>query len=123
MAKLVRENKALREFTFFLVAITIVGVLVCFIIKNEYTILFQLWFKRMYNKVKDFYENLSLEDKKVLYNLATRNAKVSKDKAADYLLKKGWSKENVRIALNLGAKVIKHSIRIIDKKLSNEEKK
>jgi len=121
MTKLIKENKALREFTFFLIAITFVGVLVCFIVKNEYTILFQLWFKRMYKKAKEFYDNLSPEDKRVLYDLATRNAKISKDKAADYLAKKGWSNENIRTALNLGAKVIKHSIKTIDKKLKGDE--
>ena len=120
MSKVLKENKGLREFTFFLITITIIGIPICFLIKDTYCVLFQIWFKRMYNKVKDFYENLSLEDKRVLYNLATRNAKVSKDKAADYLLKKGWSKENVRTALNLGAKVIKHSIKAIDKKFKKD---
>ena len=123
MTKLVRENKGLREFTFFLVTLTIIGIVICFIIKNSYCVLFQLWFKRMYKKTKEFYENLSVEDKKTLYGLATKYAKVSKDKTADYLSKKGWSNDNIRTALNLGAKVIKHSIKVIDKKLSDEDKK
>ena len=118
MSKVLKENKALREFTYVLVSITIVGVLVCFIVKNDYTILFQLWFKRMYKKAKEFYDNLSLEDKKTLYRLATKYRDISKDTIADYLIKNGWEKENVKTALNLGAKVIKHSIKVLDKKMS-----
>jgi len=122
MSKILKSNKILREFTFVLVTITIVGILVCFIVKDEYTIFYQLWFKRMYKKVKKLYDELDDDQKKELYKLATQGKIYSKDVVVDILSKQKFLKDHVKLIVSLGSKVIEKTLTTIDKKLDDGKK-
>ena len=123
MTKIVRENKTLREFTFILVSVTLIGIPVCFLVKDEYCINFQVWFKKQYKRIKKLYDKLSDEQKEKLYDLATRGAHYVTDVAVDFLTREGFSKEHTKLIISLGSKVVEKTLTTIDKKLSDERKK
>ena len=122
MTNIVRKNKTLREFTFVLVSITLIGILVCFLVKDEYCVNFQVWFKRQYKRIKKLYDELNDKQKEKLYDLATHGAHYVSDVAVDFLSKEGFSKEHTKLIISLGSKVVEKTLTTIDKKLSDEKK-
>jgi len=64
MSRILKSNKILREFTFFLVTLTIIGIPVCYLVNNEYCLLYKAWLIRSYKYVKKLYESLPDEQKK-----------------------------------------------------------
>ena len=117
MTQEIRRNEALRVFTFILVLLTVVGGPITLFLRTEYAIAFQVWVRGAYKKVKKLYENLTPEQKKYLFSLATRY----KNKSADYVYKElvdnGVSKTDAKKIIKFGSGIIKQTLSKFEEKL------
>ena len=124
MSRILKSNKILREFTFFLVTLTIIGIPVCYLVNNEYCRLYKGWLIRSYKYVKKLYESLPDEQKKELVDLAIRGKKASEDlakKTITKILHAAKVKDSEEVALKVvkaGSAVVKHAAQEVEKKLS-----
>ena len=115
MTYILKTNRALLEFTFILVTITIIGPIVLIFIKNDYAKAYKTWFTATRKKVVEAYNKLS-DDEKELFNKYL-------DKASDYtenqvisaLSSTGINKDDLKELVSFGSRKIKS---VIKKELS-----